>query len=349
MESIYYVMCWQCHRQCAHCYDDRFRPYYGNELERVVSESRASFPTIIGNFPDRMTFLDPADPHPDGTFREKRGRIILAGGEILHKAVRETVLYPALELIHQRYRDAGGVDIIVQTTGDLVTERLIGELLGRHTDKISVSGLDAFHEGLEQEEAQRALRDKLTRMFESQGMRSDDDTSSLPVDSRRQAPVYSFFGATPGSWIGALWPRGRAHANELSTATMEDNFCNRWSGGLNFLEYKFAGSEVSVDPGGNVYPCCIKTKLAIGSLLTEPLHVLLERLAGDPVYRAISMGHPERMGVSYGWSEEHFLAKSSITLSSGRQYKNLCIGCDAFHEEVLADNPESLITIQQMG
>jgi hypothetical protein len=346
MESIYYVMCWQCHRRCVHCYEDRFRPYYGKELERVVGDAREASPKIIANLPERMTFLDPADPNPDGTFREKRSRIILAGGEILHKAVREPVLYPALELIYQRYRDAGGIDIIVQTTGDLLDDRIIAELLERHTDKISVSGLDEFHEGLEREESRTALREKLTRMFESRGMILDDGGSPLPVEASRSTPAFSFFGATPDSWIGDLWPRGRAQENELSTATLGDNFCNRWSGGLNFLQYRLAGSEVSVDPEGNVYPCCIKTRKALGSLQEEPLHRILDRLTGDPVYEAISMGHPERMGISHGWTVEKFLKKSSTTLPSGRQYRNLCVGCDAFHHEVLMEQRE-LVTIQR--
>jgi hypothetical protein len=46
---------------------------------------------------------------------------------------------------------------------------------------------------------------------------------------------FSFFGATPESWIGKIWPRGRDHQNELSTATLADNFCNGWSGGVNSL------------------------------------------------------------------------------------------------------------------
>ena len=74
MESIYYVMTFLCHRQCAHCYEDRFRPYYGDELERVVSQSRSNFQGIIGNFPERMTYLDIEDE-----LQEKPGRIILAG------------------------------------------------------------------------------------------------------------------------------------------------------------------------------------------------------------------------------------------------------------------------------
>lgn len=316
MESIYYVMCWQCHRQCVHCYEDRFRPYHGEDLERIVGESRVAFPRIIGNLPERMTYLDAGI--------EKRGRIILAGGEILHKAVREPILYPAMELIYRRYRDVGGVEIVVQTTGDLVTDSIVTELVERHVDKISVSGLDDYHEGLDAD----GLRAKLTEMFESHGA------------------GYSFFGATPESWIGKLWPRGRAQLNELSTADLSDNFCNRWSGGLNFLRYRMSGSEVSIDPEGNVYPCCIKTKKAIGSLIEETLEGILDRLTGDPVYEAISLGQPERMGIAHGWSVEKFLAKSVTTLASGRRYRNLCIGCDAFHEEVLMDGSGALVTIE---
>ena len=144
-----------------------------------------------------------------------------------------------------------------------------------------------------------------------------------------------FFGAQPDSWIGKLWPRGRAFENELSTAEITDNFCNRWSGGLNFLQYRYSGSEVSVEPNGNVYPCCVKTKAPIGSLLEEPLEAMLDRLVGNPVYEAIAMGHPERMGLTHGWDLDTFLEKSTITLPSGRVYQNLCIGCDRFHEEVL--------------
>jgi hypothetical protein len=147
--------------------------------------------------------------------------------------------------------------------------------------------------------------------------------------------TYTFFGATPDSWIGSLWPRGRAMVNELSTASFKDNFCNRWSGGLNFLQYRYGGSEVAIEPNGNVYPCCMKTKAPIGNLAEEKLYDILDRLIGHPVFEAISMGHPERMGLSSGWTLETFLEKSTLVLPSGRTYQNLCIGCDRFHEEVL--------------
>ena len=57
---------------------------------------------------------------------------------------------------------------------------------------------------------------------------------------------------------GRCYGMSRAQLNELSTATLADNFCNAWSGGLNFLQHRLQGSEVSIDPAGNVYPCCRK-------------------------------------------------------------------------------------------
>jgi len=55
MESIYYVATFLCHRTCHHCYEDRFRPYYGAERDRVVGESVENHARIIENLPDRMT------------------------------------------------------------------------------------------------------------------------------------------------------------------------------------------------------------------------------------------------------------------------------------------------------
>lgn len=73
MESIYYVISWLCHRKCAHCYEDRFRPYYGDELTRVVNEARESFPKVIANLPPRFTFLDTTDPNRMEPFPKSRG------------------------------------------------------------------------------------------------------------------------------------------------------------------------------------------------------------------------------------------------------------------------------------
>ncbi|MCC6364670.1 MAG: SPASM domain-containing protein [Bryobacterales bacterium] len=326
MESIYFVISWLCHRTCAHCYEDRFHPYYGEERERILEGLRRAIPRIIENLPARMVYRDLQQPG----LPEQRGRIILAGGEVLLEGVRERVLYPALEQIHEKYRGQGGVEIIVQTTGDLVTAPIARELLEHHTTLISVAGLDAYHRGLEKQEAREALQRKLGGIFDSLGMKP-----WMPAPRPESDRYYHFFGATPDQWIGKLWPRGRAWQNGLSTADITENFCNRWSGGLNFLQQGFSGSEVSVDPDGNVYPCCLKTKKPVGNLLERRLEDILRALEGNPIYEAISMGHPERMGIRHGWSVEAFLEKSQVALASGGTYQNLCIGCDRFHEEVL--------------
>lgn len=321
-------MSWLCHRKCVHCYEDRFRPYYGEELAAVVSEAESNFQAVIANLPSRMSYLDVAD-----NLARKRGRIILAGGEILLEPIRKTVLYPALDLLYEKYKDQGGVELIVQTTGDVLTGQIVEDLLAHHVNVISISGIDEFHQGLEEESDREALRTKITAMCEARGVHHFPlNASQRPFE---HGPYYHFFGATKGSWIGKIWPRGRAYQNELSTATLADNFCNAWSGGLNFLDTAHSGSEVSIEPNGNVYPCCMKTKKAIGNLMTESLESILGRLRGNPVYEAISMGHPERMGINHGWSVEKFYEASATTLPSGKIYRNLCIGCDKFHDEVL--------------
>ena len=341
MESIYYVLCWHCHRRCKHCYESRFRPYVRAELEAVVAEAERNMPRIIDHLPPRMTYRDRSVVDDRGGFPEKVGRIILSGGEVLTDPVRERVLYPALERLTERYRDAGGVKLVVQTTGDLVTEAIVDELLRRGVWMISVAGMDDYHVGM-QGARRETLRERLTRLFEAAGMHA----SGLQAETRQwhdeTGPVYSFFGATEEAWIGRIWPRGRAWENDLSRATLADNFCNAWSGGLGFLDHRHSGSEVSVEPTGDVYPCCMKTAHPLGNLTEEPLLEILDHLAGHPAFEAINVGKPERMGLDHGWTVEDFLAASRTTTPGGRDYANLCIGCDRFHRQVLGPVIETL-------
>lgn len=334
MESIYYVLCWACHRKCRHCYESRFRPYVREALAGVVAEARAAFPKVIDNLPERLSYLDLARPVEDGPepYERRPGRIILAGGEVLVDPVRETVLYPALERIAARYRGQG-VAVAVQTTGDLVTPAIVDDLLARGVTAVSVAGMDDFHVGMEGDK-RIPLAERLVALFEAAGM---VDAGQLPAEERWHGarPTYSFFGATEDAWIGKIWPRGRAWENGLSRATITDNFCNAWSGGLGFLDRHHAGSEVSIDPNGDVFPCCLKTKAPLGNLTEEPLEEILDSLVGHPALEAISMGHPERMGIAHGWDVATFLERSRTTTPDGRPYRNLCIGCDRFHEEVL--------------
>jgi len=344
MESLYYVLCWACHRKCRHCYESRFRPYVRGALRAVVDEARAAFPKVIANLPETLRYLDLASPSetaPEG-YVARPGRIILAGGEVLIDPVREAVLYPALEAIAERYR-AQGVRVIVQTTGDLVTPTIIDELLARGVWMISCAGMDDFHVGHEGER-RLPLIDRLRAMFQAAGMRDSALASTTRnwADQTSDQPVYSMFGATDDAWIGKIWPRGRAWENSLSKATITDNFCNAWSGGLGFLNRGYSGSEVSIDPNGDVFPCCLKTAAPLGNLCEERLDDILDSLVGHPAFEAISMGHPERMGLAHGWDVARFLDASRTTRPDGAPYRNLCIGCDRFYAQVLGPELERL-------
>jgi hypothetical protein len=92
---------------------------------------------------------------------------------------------------------------------------------------------------------------------------------------------------------------------------------------------------VAIDANGDAFPCCMKTKLPIGNLTEEPLVDILDSLIGHPVYEALNAGHPERMGLAHGWDLDAFYAKSETFTPKQQPYRNLCIGCDRFHEEVL--------------
>ena len=164
----------------------------------------------------------------------------------------------------------------------------------------------------------------------------------LDTKSKREGPTFLFFGAQPDLWIGELWPRGRAFANGLSDAAYDTNFCARWSGGLNFLKIGKAGSEVSIEPNGNVYPCCLKTKAPIGNLTEETLSEIFESVATLPAIQALNRGAPEEMGAEQGWDAATFRKKSAKEDGKGRMVENMCLGCDAFFEEHLGKQLRAL-------
>jgi len=338
MESIYYVLCWACHRRCKHCYEARFRPYVRGALREVVDEARSTFPKVLDSLPDELSYLDldaPSETAPGG-YERRASRIILAGGEVLVDPVREEVLYPVMEAIQAKYGPQG-VRVVVQTTGDLVTPKIVEELLDRGAWMISCAGMDDFHVGHEGDK-RVPLVDRLTEIFENAGV-SGMRRSGLPPATRNwldeEGPLYSFFGATEDAWIGKIWPRGRAWENSLSKAGITDNFCNVWSGGRGFLNRGYSGSEVSIDPNGDVFPCCLKTAAPLGNLCEERLDDILDSLVGHPALEAISMGHPERMGLAHGWDPKRFFEESRTKRPDGEPYRNLCIGCDRFFEKVL--------------
>ena len=294
-------------------------------LEKKIAESEAAFPKILENLPDRLGYRA-----EDGT--DYYGRVIMAGGEVLVDKVRQRVLYPILEGLQKKYD--GRVHIIIQTTGDLVTDEILDELLARNVWLVSVAGMDDYHVGHEGEK-RLPVMDRLHALFHSRGMVQMNEYEPVRLSAQTAHTWYNMFGATEDAWIGKLWPRGRAWLNGLTTATLDDNFCNAWSGGLSFLNHGEAGSEVSIEPDGKVYPCCLKTAAPLGDLTQEKLIDMLDALRAEPALQAINSGDPAAMGENYGWSREHFIERASAKMPNGIVCNNLCLGCDAFFGDVL--------------
>jgi len=301
MDSIYWVISRDCNQRCRHCYNDSEPGAPGLTLEQVA--------TCVAHLPD-----------PEAV---AVGRIILSGGEVL---VWPELLLAGLAGLHRRYGDS--TQLMVQTNGDLLDAAMLDRLLAAHVRRLDVSSMDTYHPKIT-----LRRRDFLTRLLESRGMvEASTIAATAGTDSGGFQPaVYAFWGATQDLWIGPLWPRGRARANQLSTARPDTNFCGNWSGAKGFLDYHGQGCEVNVQLA-DVYPCCPMTCRPIGSLLAEPLIAILDRCAQHPLYRALNEGRPEKMGEYLGISEEEGIRRT-------RELGNHCLWCDEFFAKYAADGP----------
>jgi hypothetical protein len=287
VDSIYWVISRDCNQKCPHCYNDSAPGAPGLTLDQA---SRC-----IANLPE-------ADDVPID-------RVIISGGEIL---VWPDLLFHALAALYARYGER--VKLVVQTNGDLLDEAMLDRLLAHHVVRVDVSSMDHYHP-----KSTLGRRAYLTRLLESRGIIEAGLGAPIPGDRR---PVYAFWGATKDLWIGPLWPRGRARQNGLTRATPADDFCARWSGAKNFLEYRGEGCEVSVQLA-DVYPCCPMTCRPIGDLTSEPLIAMLDRCAQHAVYRALNDGRPEKIGEYLGISEADGSRRT-------RELGNQCLWCDEF-------------------
>ncbi len=333
MQSIYWVLTWACHRKCAHCYDDRFRPYVRDALTNVVAEGQRTYKDVLANLPDDLTWYN-----PETKMREKT-LMILAGGELLIDGVREELFYPALDAIQARYGDAAPL-LSIQTTGDVLTPEILDTCLAKGITSISIASIDDYHSGMKGDR-KFIFMEKIREMMASRGVQEvslggeKDERLKGPkqdIKAAPGAPTFLFFGAQPDLWIGELWPRGRAFANGLSEASYETNFCERWSGAKNFLHIGEAGSEISIEPNGNIFPCCLKTKSPLGSLAEERLEDIMSSVASLPAIQALNAGDPESMGLDQGWDRAFFRSQSTVKDGKGREVSNMCLGCDSFFD-----------------
>ena len=338
MQSLYWVLTWACHRKCKHCYDDRFRPYVRDALTEVVGEGQKAYEKVLANLPDDLSWFNSETGEREPT------HLILAGGELLIDGVREELFYPVLEALKKKYGQRTP-KISIQTTGDILTPEILDNCLARGVSSFGIASIDDYHVGMKGEKkfkfvqnirdlmASRNVKEVSLGAEKDERLKVPDESSNVKPDDA----TFLFFGAQPDLWIGELWPRGRAFTNGLSNADYKTNFCARWSGGKDFLKFGQAGSEISIEPNGNIFPCCLKTKKPLGNLTEEPLIDILESVATLPAIQAINEGTPNKMGLESGWDAKTFRLKSTKLDGKGRSVENMCLGCDSYFEDILGD------------
>lgn len=292
MDSIYWVISRDCNQRCAHCYNDSAPGAQGLSREEAAQ--------VVAHFPS-----------PDEVPVQ---RIILSGGEPL---VWPELLFTALDHLYARYGER--TMLWVQTNGDLLDESMLRELMDHHVQRIDIASQDSFHP--------RSSRDRLAgleAMFRGHGFRwagelEDQGFANRPSTER----VYHYWGANPDTWIGPLWPRGRARRHGITKAGPQDRFCDGWSGAKGFLDVHEPGSEVNIQLA-DLYPCCPMTAAPIGTLLEEPLLDILARVGNHPIFQSLNTGNPEAMGaISHGIDEATGCARSDAL-------GNHCLWCDEF-------------------
>lgn len=299
MDSIYWVVSRHCNQRCPHCYNHSGPGASGLTAAEVTR--------CVENLPDPACV--PID------------RIILSGGEVL---AWPDLLFHALDRLRSRY--GGSVKLMVQTNGDLLDGGMLDRLLAAGVCRVDIASMDQYHP-----KATVRRRGLLEELFRSRKMAPAEGIAGHTEANTGRA-TFAFWGAIEGTWIGPLWPRGRAMQKGLSTAGPEHRFCADWSGAKGFLDYRQPGCEVNVQLA-DVYPCCPMTCRPIGSLLKESLIGILDRCAAHPVYRALNEGCPEKMGEYLGLSEEYGERRT-------RELGNHCLWCDEFFT---AHAPELLV------
>ncbi|MCC7438746.1 MAG: radical SAM protein [Armatimonadetes bacterium] len=287
IESIYWVFTQLCNDQCDHCYNNS-----GPRGERITLQECLA---IVGNLPRR------AD------------RIILSGGEPL--AERAT-LYAILDALRAKYGTA--TQIMLQTNGDLLTGRILDELLARGVTRIDIASIDRYHKH------SGARRQLLEDLFHSRGMSGDDTDPLIEKETylKQDSASYGFWGATEEMWLGGNWARGRAMEKGVWMKDHTHNFCAILSGGRGFLGGTELPQEISIQLW-KINPCCPGTLHPMGDARTEKVSDVLGRVADSAVMQAINQGDPYGMGESIGISREE-------AMEVGARLGNICLWCDRF-------------------
>lgn len=288
IESIYWVFTQRCNDECDHCYN--LSGPKGTTL--TLDECLA----IVGNLPDSCD------------------RVILSGGEPLTERAK---LFAILDALRDKYGE--GVQIMLQTNGDLLTPGRLDALLKRGVTRIDIASMDRFHKHAGER------KDELEALFLSRDMKGDNPDPLIEKDTYlKEAPSYGFWGANEEMWLGGNWARGRAFEKQLWKQDGHHNFCSILSGARGFLGGTELPQEISIQLW-RINPCCPGTLHPMGDARTEKVAKVLERVATSPIFKKLNKGDIYGIGESIGIDAQKGKARA-IAL------KNVCLWCDEFFE-----------------
>ena len=302
-ESVYWVFTQLCNDTCDHCYN-----LSGPKGARISEEECLQ---IVGNLPDRI------------------GRLILSGGEPLADKKK---LYKILDAVSEKYgRDT---QIMLQTNGDLLNEKILDELLEKGVTRFDIASIDRFHKF----KGERI--DILRQLFLSRGL-TDDNTSPLIEKEtylHKQSASFGFWGANEEMWLGGNWARGRAMEKDVWLKDPEHNFCSILSGAIGFLGgAENIPQEISIQLW-KINPCCPGTYYPLGDARAEKVSDVLKRIAANKVFLALNEGEPWKMGEHLGISYEEAEEKT-------KEFKNICLYCDYFFQHHMQPETEKFISL----
>lgn len=309
LDSLYWVITHNCNDKCDHCYN--------LSQPKAVELTLAEAEQVIVHFPVKA---------------ESPLRIILSGGEPL---VNRKLLYFCLDKLYERYGDAP--QYMLQTNGDLLTEKILDEVLAHHVTRIDIASIDRFHKA----KGERA--EALKSLMESRMMTHDDAGALVSMERlTKPALTFSMWGANDDFWIGGNWARGRAIEKNTYLSSSTHNFCAIPSGAKGFLGSELQPSEAFSELQSsealkdiaqeiaiqlyNLYPCCPGTRMPLADLRYENLTEAIEKVTNHPMWQALNRGEPWQMGLYKGISEE---TAKERTEALG----NICLWCDEFFEK----------------
>ena len=218
-----------------------------------------------------------------------------------------------LAACRERYPDAR---VTLQTNDDLLDGPLLDRLLATGIDAISICSLDGFHPRPD------GKFDDLRTLMTSRGMAETDVGDPSTAREANDVRQFWIWGASPELWVDGLWPRGRAMKYGMAQMVPAHNFCNRWSGALDFLDDGSAMQEISIQLT-TAYPCCPGTVEPLGDLTEHSVKAILDRHRDDPVWQALNAGDPAAMRIVDEFDREH--AQRRI-----EELDSVCLWCDEF-------------------